>query len=93
MDELMTFTDDDLKRLKENNEYHKTTIRSGYVPLASDLCDALLARLEAAEKLADAQRSLAACTQEDFDTSDGDGYVLQELVKEKEEAWRKAAGK
>lgn len=46
-----------------------------------------LERVRAAQKdLIEAQSSLLACTQDDFDTSDGDGYVLQEMVKEKTKA-------
>ena len=89
---MSPFTEEDLKRLKEldsaasiHDHYGNEEIRK--------VIPALLARLEAVEELSDAQRSLAACSQDDFDTSDGDGYVFQELVKEKEEAWRKAAGK
>jgi hypothetical protein len=88
----MKFTDDDLKTV-EKELAHIEEPETEFVSYTAVFVSALLVRLEAAEELADARGSLLACTQEDFDTSDGDGYAIQGLVKEKEEALRKAAGK
>jgi len=80
----MIFTDDDLKRLKAKEGYWKTTVKMnegqseswGFVD--GDKIDALLARLEAAER---------ACLffQNSLRLGDVDDGVLS--------AWRKAAGK
>ena len=44
----MTFTDDDLKRLKERADFHRFDTNG---LMSREIFDALLARLEAAEKV------------------------------------------
>jgi hypothetical protein len=93
----MTFTDDDVKRLKAKEGYWKTTIKMnegqskswGFVD--GDKIDALLARLEAAER--------ALLEAEPFATKDCDNVAdhpfgcqpcrLKDFIAD----WRKACGK
>lgn len=91
----MPFSDDDLKRLKE--------IIEANTPRGNCLCNLhcaidaylypLIARLEAAEELSEIRRIYMGLPQDEFDTSDGDGPILYEHMKEADKVWRKAAGK
>jgi hypothetical protein len=77
----MTFTDDDLKRLKDDMELGVTTL------LFPEIAKALLARLEASERVC-----LGAVSQRIVHTPHEcyDGNPIRvEIV----EAWRKACGK
>jgi hypothetical protein len=74
----MTFTDDDLKRLKEDLQERKDDHYELAGRLDIESMEALLARLEAAEILIEA-----------FMDREGMGPFW----KEEYEAWRKAAGK
>lgn len=78
----MTFTDDDLKRLKYHMEKHRNLV----IPLTSDgpsvLIASIIARLEAAEKV-------CRENQKRHMVIDIPGCKLCTAL----EAWRKAAGK
>jgi len=75
----MTFTDDDLKRLKED-------LKECYYHPSKFDCDALIARLEAAEA---ALKMLLEIDEESHDDSIDPASPMGKLL----EAWRKAAGK
>lgn len=81
---MTTFSDDDLKRLKEDPDYW-------WDSLSKQQKTALLARLEAAEQKADAYKTIW----ENKDRLDEDflGNTLERLCSESDGAWRKAAGK
>jgi hypothetical protein len=78
----MTFTDDDLKRLKDyiRDDEAQSGIRFA-IPINVGKCKALLARLEAAEKALEGYISL------EYER------VNYDEVVQWTKAWRKAAGK
>ena len=97
----MAFTDDDLKRLKERFKDHTAHCQDCSCTFGNEELPSLLARLETAEKRADA---LAGKIVHDDDC--GGWYELDDIqplafrfsdcdcgIKDSEEAWRKAAGK
>lgn len=81
----MTFTDDDLKRLKGQFDTRKG--------VSNDDIIALIARLEAAEKTIykwiELDDSIALGSSSDFETHN----KIVEAAKEAMDAWQKAAGK
>lgn len=77
----LAFTDDDLKRLKEQNKCRITT--EDVLMFPCDKLDALIARLEAAEKIVDAAWDLHTGQLDSCEFYMGPWF----------EAWRKAAGK
>ena len=81
----MTFTDDDLKRLKEDmqGDPEEDIYRGKKNILCFDEMNALLARLEAAEKLNEVKSILLS----EFNVPDS----AEEAIAE--EAWREVAGK
>lgn len=83
----MTFTDEDLKRLKE--DLHKNKVRTGirtHIHYRREPLEALLARLEAAEALAEDHAWHEADCSSPSEECDC-GYA------EDRAKWRKAAGK
>ncbi len=92
----MTFTDDDLERLKEflaGNYDFKTAWDQNE---CMDLTNALLARLEAAEAVAGEGfiGHTRSCLYESSDRDEGDICTCGRKERRlRHEAWRKAAGK
>lgn len=79
----MPFTDEDLKKLKDLSD-GKTLKDFGWFTFKK--CDALLARLEAAEKLADWVRTWES--HENCNTNSCECGLQKDIKK-----WRKVAGK
>jgi hypothetical protein len=76
---MSAFTDEDLRRLKG----------SAYFELESDWLKALVARLEAAESVIEAQ----ALWDQAFDVQENTGYRQLHDLESAKRAWHKAAGK
>lgn len=84
----MKFTDEDLKRLK--NSLPKDHDFVAHIPSLE--LEAILARLDAAEKLSETRRIFISLTQDDFDSSDGDGYIIREMMDDEEKTWKESKG-
>ncbi len=90
----MTFTDDDLKRLKEDTKSRRDDSYELAGRLDIDSMDALIARLEAAEK----RGSMAWMCQMELmarmsTTSIMECDSILSLFKKADDEWRKVAGK
>jgi hypothetical protein len=83
---LMPFTDDDLKRLKED-------MSRPFWAISQDNVKALLARLEAAEAMIEYTHDDEDCPKTFTAIPEKDRKPCQCGLDEKYEAWRKACGK
>lgn len=87
----MTFTDDDLKRLKDQcEEYEHDGIEFGDGLMSRNDVQALLARLEAAELCAEHGKLLSAYLSRKEPDAFEQGAI--EVWVRREEAWRKVKG-
>jgi hypothetical protein len=81
----MTFTDDDLKRLKEWVD--DAILNNYYIEGKPELFKDLLARLEAAERVCEASEKVVRPKERIGNAP------LEQAIYDALEAWRKAAGK